>query len=205
MELLLESLSQFIIRTIELGGYGGIFFLMLLESANLPVPSEIIMPFSGYLVFEEKLVLWYVVLAGALGNLTGSLLSYLLGWYGGRPFVERYGKFLFISSRDIQISQSLFSRYGTTVIFFSRMLPVVRTFISFPAGMAKMEMRAFLIWTFAGSFLWSYILTYAGVVAGANWRVLAPFFQKFDWAIAAGGVILVVWWIYRHIQITNEK
>ncbi|MFY9458052.1 MAG: DedA family protein [Candidatus Spechtbacterales bacterium] len=204
MEFILEWLSSFIISAIENTGYAGIAFLMALESANIPVPSEIIMPFSGYLVFQGKLNLLQVVFWGALGNLAGSILSYYLGYFGGRRVLEKYGKFLFISGSDIDLADRWFQKYGTIIVFASRMLPIARTFISFPAGIARMNVFKFSAYTFTGSLIWSYFLTYAGVIMGENWTRLEVYFRKFDWAIAALIVMGAGWWVWRHIKIHNS-
>lgn len=203
MEFILEQLSSFIISFIEKTGYFGIATLMALESANIPVPSEIIMPFSGYLVFNAKLNLLWVVFWGAFGNLAGSLVSYYLGYFGGRRFLAKYGKFLFIRGSDIDLADRWFQRYGTIIIFASRVLPIVRTFISFPAGIARMNIFKFSAYTFAGSLIWAYVLTYAGVVMGENWIYLEAYFRKFDWAIVALLVLGVIWWVLRHVK-THE-
>ncbi|MEK7542217.1 MAG: DedA family protein [Patescibacteria group bacterium] len=204
-QTILELLASFVINTIETTGYVGIAVLMALESANIPIPSEIIMPFAGYLVFEEKFNFFLVVFWGAMGNLLGSLVSYYFGFFGGRVFLERFGKFIFITKHDLDVADSWFKKYGTLVIFASRVLPVVRTFISFPAGIAKMNVWKFTIYTFAGSLIWSIILTYAGVIAGANWRILEDYFHKFDWLVAFFLIVGVIWWVRRHIRLLGEE
>jgi len=200
VEFILEWLSSIIISVIENTGYAGIAFLMALESANIPVPSEIIMPFSGYLVFSGEFNFTWVVVWGALGNLVGSIVSYYLGYFGGRPMLEKYGKFLFITKRDLELSDRWFRKYGTLTIFVSRVLPVVRTFISFPAGIARMNIWKFSLYTFGGALIWSYVLTYAGVIMGENWTYLEVYFRKFDWLIAALVILVAGWWIWRHAR-----
>jgi len=205
MEFVLEYLSSTVILIIERTSYVGIFVLMALESANIPIPSEIIMPFSGYLVFQEKFNFIWVVFWGALGNLIGSIVSYYLGFFGGRRFLEKYGRFLFVSEHDLNLADSWFKRYGTITIFASRVLPVVRTFISFPAGIAKMNIWKFSIYTFAGSFIWSYFLTYVGVIMGENWTQLEVYFRKFDWAIILIIIIGIGWWVMRHLRGKKQR
>lgn len=206
MEYILELLGTLVIKTIETTGYAGIVFLMALESANIPIPSEIIMPFSGYLVWEEKLDFYSVVFWGAVGNLMGSLVSYYLGFFGGRPFFTTYGKFLLISHHDLELADKWFQKYGNFIIFASRIVPVVRTFISFPAGVAKMNVWLFFLYTFLGSLLWSVVLTYAGLIAGENWNLLQVYFRRFDWLIIGIGVLLVIWWVWRHFkEISKPK
>jgi len=176
---------------------------MALESANIPIPSEIIMPFSGYLVFAGKFSFWLVVLAGTLGNLFGSILGYLVGFFGGRPFIEKYGKYFFIYKKDLDKADFWFSKYGQGIVFFSRMLPIIRTFISTPAGVVKMNFRKFCLFTFFGSLPWSLFLTYLGFKAGENWQKLEIYFQKFDWLIIVLILLGVGWWIYQK-QTTNK-
>jgi membrane protein DedA with SNARE-associated domain len=200
MEFILEWLSNTIIHIIDSAGYAGIFILMAVESANIPVPSEIIMPFSGYLVFLGKFNLLWVALWGAAGNLIGSLISYYLGYFGGRQFLEKYGKFFFVTKHDLALADGWFDKYGSITAFVSRMLPIVRTFISFPAGVARMNILKFSIYTFAGSFIWSFILAYVGVIMGENWKNLEVYFRKFDWAIAILIVLGVIWWVRRHVR-----
>ena len=200
---LLETLATFVISTIESTGYAGIAVLMALESANIPIPSEIIMPFSGFLVWQGVFQFWWVVWWGAVGNLIGSLVSYYLGYFGGRPFLRKYGRFIFITEHDVALAEKLFDKYGSIVVFVSKMLPIVRTFNSFPAGLAKMNIWKFSIYSFIGSVIWSYFLTYVGFTAGENWDILKTYFHKLDWVI---GIIIIagaIFWIWRHI-ISNR-
>jgi membrane protein DedA with SNARE-associated domain len=180
---LLAEISSFIVNFISSLGYGGIGILMALESACIPIPSEIIMPFSGYLVFSGKFSLWLVVFWGTIGNLIGSIIAYLVGFYGGRPLIEKYGKYLFLSKEDLDRAQRWLGRYGSLSIFFSRMLPIVRTFISLPAGIARMPVWKFSLFTFIGSLPWVLFLTYIGVITGENWSKIEVYFRRFDWLI----------------------
>lgn len=193
-------ISSFVINSILSFGYGAVFFLMVLESALIPIPSEIIMPFSGFLVFEEKFSFMWVVFWGTVGNLIGSVAAYLVGFYGGRPLLEKYGKFVLISRHDLDLADRWFLKYGSLSIFFSRLLPAVRTFISLPAGVARMHFGKFCFYTFFGSLPWSIALTYAGVIAGENWKSLEVYFRKFDWAIVILGILFVSWFIYHKIK-----
>jgi membrane protein DedA with SNARE-associated domain len=185
---LLAEISSFIVNFISSLGYGGIGILMTLESACIPIPSEIIMPFSGYLVFSGKFSLWLVVFWGTIGNLIGSVIAYLVGFYGGRPLIEKYGKYIFLSREDLGRAQRWFEKYGSLSIFFSRMLPIVRTFISLPAGIARMSIWKFSFFTLAGSLPWVLFLTYIGIITGENWPKIEVYFRKFDWLI----VILLI-------------
>ena len=205
IEIIFEFLANTVIFVIETTGYVGIALLMALESANIPIPSEVIMPFAGFLVWEEKLNWWLVIFAGAFGNLLGSLVSYYLGKWGGRPFLERYGRCFFITRHDLDLGDRLFAKYGPITIFASRVLPIVRTFISFPAGMARMNIWKFSLYTFTGSFMWSMMLTYAGLITGENWDGLKEYFRTFDWLIAGIIVVLGTWWIWRHIKLLKRE
>jgi membrane protein DedA with SNARE-associated domain len=195
---LIEILASFIIYIISSSGYLGIILLMGIESACIPLPSEIIMPFSGYLVFRGDFGLWEVGLAGAFGCLVGSVPAYYLGLYGGRPLIERYGKYVLVSQRDLDLADRWFTRYGDLAIFFSRLLPVVRTFISFPAGVARMNFTRFVIYTFIGSFPWCLGLAYIGMKLGQNWNTLGVYFHRFD--IVIGGLIAlgVIYYLWHH-------
>ena len=205
IEIIFEFLANTVIFVIETTGYVGIALLMALESANIPIPSEVIMPFAGFLVWEEKLNWWLVIFAGAFGNLLGSLVSYYLGKWGGRPFLERYGRYFFITKHDLDLGDRLFAKYGPITIFASRVLPIVRTFISFPAGMARMNIWKFSLYTFTGSFIWSMMLAYAGLITGENWDGLKEYFRTFDWLIAGIIVALGIWWIWRHIKLLKRE
>lgn len=198
-------LASLAIGIISSTGYFGVFFLMLLESACIPVPSEIIMPFAGFLVWQGQFNLWQVVLWGALGNLAGSIIAYVVGYYGGRPLVEKYGKYIFVSKRDLELADKWFSKYGQSTVFFSRLLPVIRTFISLPAGIAKMDFKKFCLYTFLGVLFWSYFLAYAGLIMGENWDNLRIYFEKFDFVIIAVVIVGIIWWVRRHLNNREKK
>lgn len=171
---------------------------MVLESACIPVPSEIIMSFAGFLVWQGKFLLWKVVFWGAVGNLVGSIIAYAIGYYGGRPLIEKYGKYILIFRHDLDQSEKWFIKYGQSAVFFSRLLPAVRTFISLPAGIARMNLKKFCFYTFLGSLIWSYFLAYAGMILGENWNSLRVYFEKFDFIIIAAVIIGIIWWVRRH-------
>lgn len=197
-------ISSFIVHIISSLGYFGITALMALESACIPIPSEIIMPFSGYLVWEGRFALMSVILWGTIGNLIGSIIAYLIGFYGGRPLIEKYGKYILISSHELEGADNWFKKYGGISVLFSRMLPVVRTFISLPAGIARMPFWKFCLYTFLGSLPWSFVLTYyVGVIGGENWQMIEPYFRKFDWLIAILVVLLLGWWLYKKLKFKN--
>ncbi len=196
---ILEALAGFVIYVISSMGLPGIVLLMAIESACIPLPSEVIMPFSGYLVFTGKYSLWSVALAGAAGCVVGSIPAYYLGMYGGRPLIVKYGKYILMSHHDLDLADRWFARHGEATVFFARLLPVVRTFIAFPAGVARMDMRRFIGYTFAGSLPWCLGLAYVGMVLGERWPTLKGYFHKFDVVIGAVIVVGIVWYVRRHL------
>src|ERR1044072_394595 len=200
---IITILSGFIVAVISKMGYMGIVLLMAIESACIPLPSEIIMPFSGYLVSRGELNLWWVGIAGSVGCVLGSLVAYWVGMYGGRPFIEKYGKYILLSRHDLDIADRWFAKYGEVIVFVSRLLPAIRTFIAFPAGVARMNLTRFVIYTFAGSLPWCLGLAYVGAVVGGQWDkndTLKSWFHRFDFVIGIIGVLFVVWWVWRHIK-----
>jgi membrane protein DedA with SNARE-associated domain len=200
LEKLIGLLAVWIISVISIMGYGGIVLLMAIESACIPLPSEIIMPFAGYLVFRGEMVLWIVAFMGALGCVLGSIPTYYIGKTGGRNLAEKYGRFVLISEKDLKMADDWFKNYGEIIIFISRLLPAVRTFIALPAGIARMNMTKFIIYTFVGSFIWCWVLTYIGMILGEQWNTLKVYFHEFHYVIAGGTVIFIAWYIKHHIQ-----
>ncbi len=197
---IIDFLANLVILIIDKIGILGIFLLMLVESCGILMPSEVIMPFSGFLVYDGKLNFWLVSFIGAFGNLIGSLLAYWVGYKGGRPLIEKYGKYILISKYDLDLADKWFTKYGEITVFVGRILPVVRTFISFPAGIAKMNLKTFSIYSFVGAFIWSALLTYAGVKMGANWEMIREKLHNFDLAIVIFLAVFIFWYIYRHIK-----
>jgi membrane protein DedA with SNARE-associated domain len=195
----LKWMAAFITAAIGTLGYLGVFLMMAIESAAIPLPSEIIMPFSGFLAYQGRFTLHGAAFWGAAGCVLGSWAAYAVAAWGGRPFVERYGRYVFISRRDLELSERLFRRYGSPIIFFSRLMPVVRTFISLPAGLARMPLPRFTVYTFLGSYPFCYALAYMGFKLGEHWHTLESYFRKFDILIGALLIAGVVWWIRRHL------
>ena len=206
---IIEILSGFIVATISLMGYSGIVLLMAIESACIPLPSEIIMPFAGYLVSRGEMNLWLVGIAGAVGCVLGSLVAYWVGMYGGRPFIEKYGRYVLVSRHDLDMADRWFAKRGEIIVFVSRLLPAIRTFIAFPAGVARMNLKRFVIYTFAGSLPWCLGLAYIGQKLGEQWNkddTLKTWFHRFDFLIGIAAVLLAGWWIWRHIgHLRKEK
>src|ERR1041384_6835679 len=205
---IIEILSAFIVATISALGYPGIVLLMGIESACIPLPSEIIMPFSGYLVYTGRFNLWAVSVAGAVGCVIGSLAAYWVGMYGGRPLIEKYGKYVLISHHDLDLADRWFDRFGEAIVFVSRLLPAIRTFIAFPAGVARMNLKKFIIYTFVGSLPWCLGLAYVGQKLGETWDKdprLKTLFHRFDFVIGILIVLAATWWIWRHLRHTKRE
>jgi len=201
LETLIGFLATWIIATISAIGYLGIALLMAIESACIPLPSEIIMPFSGYLVSTGRFNLFLVATAGAIGCNLGSSIAYAVGYFGGRPLVEKCGRYILVSRRDLELVDRFFARFGGITVFICRLLPVVRTFIALPAGIARMPQVKFQLYTFIGSWPWCFALAYVGEQLGARWDTdpeLRNLFHRFDAMIVAVFAVLVVWYVARH-------
>jgi membrane protein DedA with SNARE-associated domain len=205
---IIEILSAFIVATISALGYAGVVLLMAIESACIPLPSEVIMPFSGYLVYTGRFNLWAVALAGAVGCVVGSWVAYFVGAYGGRKVIEKYGRFVLISRHDLDLADRWFARYGEAIVFASRLLPVVRTFIAFPAGVARMNLARFTLYTFLGSLPWCLGLAYVGQILGEQWdknEALKSWFHRFDFLIGVVILLGAAWWIWRHLKHSRPQ
>ena len=199
----IEALAVFTTGVIAAMGYGGIVLLMAIESACIPLPSEIIMPFAGYLVYRGEMTLGGAALAGAIGCVVGSIPAYYLGQFGGRPLIERYGRYLLISHRELDLADRLFQRWGQWVVFAGRLLPVIRTFIAFPAGVSRMPMGKFLIYTFVGSYPWCYALAWVGAWAGEAWHTdprVRAVYHRFELAIVIAGAVAVTWFVWHKVR-----
>jgi membrane protein DedA with SNARE-associated domain len=200
---IVEALLTFIVAVISAMGYGGVVLLMGIESACIPLPSEIIMPFAGYLVFRGEMTLQGAALAGAIGCVVGSVPAYYLGKLGGRPLIERYGRYVLISHRELDLADRLFRRFGQWVVLAGRLLPVVRTFIAFPAGVAGMPMARFLVFTFVGSYPWCLALAWAGKKLGEAWHTdprLRSIYHRFELVIFAAIALAVVAFVWHKLR-----
>lgn len=209
---LLALFSDFVTGEIARYGYLAIFLLMLLESACIPVPSEVTMLFGGALVTapflapEQQLDLWLVTLAGTAGNLAGSWLAYAAGAVGGRPLIDRWGRYLLIRPHEVDRAHDWFERRGQAAVFFGRLLPVVRTFISLPAGVVRMSFWRFTFYTLLGCLPWSLALAWLGSVLGTRWERAEAVLRPFAWTIAVGIVLGVAWFVLRRTrQIRAEE
>jgi membrane protein DedA with SNARE-associated domain len=197
----MATLAGWITAIIAASGYGGVALLMALESACTPIPSEVIMPFAGYLVSTGRFNLWLVALAGALGCNLGSAAAYWVGAHGGRPFVARYGRYVLASVEDVDRAERFFARFGAIAMLIGRMLPLVRTFIALPAGIARMKLLPFHLYTFIGSFIWCLVLAYIGEQLGRAWEtnpVLHSWMRRLDLFALAAFAFGLVWFIATH-------
>ena len=201
---ILETLSNFVISVIEQLGYTGVFVAMGLESACIPLPSEVIMPFAGFVVWKGELTLIGVALVGTAGCLAGSLVAYSVGAYGGLPLLERYGKYVLIRKSELDRAHTWFERFGEIAVFVSRVLPIVRTFISLPAGVVRMDVKKFSLYTVLGSLPWCFGLAYVGVLLGPHWSDLEALFRYLDIVVIAGIIGLVGYLIYHRKRIVSR-
>jgi membrane protein DedA with SNARE-associated domain len=203
IESIVGRLLVFTTAVIGAMGYGGVVLLMAIESACIPLPSEIIMPLAGYLVYQGQFTLHGAALAGAVGCVVGSIPAYYLGQYGGRPLIERYGRYLLVSHRELDLADRLFQRWGHWVVFAGRLLPVVRTFIAFPAGVARMPMGKFIAYTFVGSYPWCLALAWVGAKLGKSWHTdprFKAFYHRFELVIVVAGVLAVTWFVWHKVR-----
>lgn len=209
MEALLAALGDFLIKFISSYGYFAVFIFMTLESALIPIPSEVTMTFAGFLSGLGILNIWVTIFLGAIGNVVGSLLAFWLGRKMGeewiRVAIRKWGKWLLMHEDDFDKALSWFNKYGQGITFASRLLPIVRTFISLPAGISKMDVKLFTLFTFIGSFIWSAILAFLGLKLGENWQIIEPFFRKFQYLIIAVFAILVILYVVRHVKKTTKN
>jgi membrane protein DedA with SNARE-associated domain len=193
----------------EAMGWPGVVFLMAIESAAVPFPSELIMPLAGWLLIEAKgdsaWMVWMAALFGSLGNLLGSWVAYWISYKGGRPLLKKYGKYVLVTQHEVDQAEEWFQKYGELAVLASRMLPVVRTFISVPAGIARMNFLKFSFYTFIGSYPWSLGLAYGGFKLGENWEDLRRVMRPFDFPIAGIILVVVAWFIYHRIKVIRRE
>ncbi len=194
---LVMFITNIILQIISSTGYAGVFFLMILESAVMPVPSEIVMPFAGYLVAQGQFDLWTVVLLSSVGNLVGSIIAYFAGAFIGRKAILKYGKYFLLSKHHLDVAENWFRKHGDKTIFIGRLLPVVRTVISLPAGIARMNFKKFCVYTFVGSIPWNFAMTYIGVVAGENWQLIEKQLKWLDLAVVIGIIVFAIWLFFK--------
>jgi membrane protein DedA with SNARE-associated domain len=209
LEAFEHAVVEFLQNLFNSIGWPGVFIAMLIESACIPLPSEVTMPLAGWMLVLDKGLGWaglmWAGLVGAVGNVVGSWVAYWVGQWGGRPFLEKYGRYVLISKHDLDRADEWFKKYGEAAIFFSRLLPVVRTFISFPAGVARMDLKRFTVLSFLGSFPWSLGLAWAGYVAGEHWERIRAIMRPFDIPIIIIILILVAVFVYRKLKSDRSE
>jgi membrane protein DedA with SNARE-associated domain len=197
---MIDQLINLLTKIIETGGYPGITFLMTLESMVIPVPSEAIMPFAGFLQFMGKMSFINILIFSTLGSIVGSLISYGIGFYGGRPVIEKWGKYLLLNEKHLIATENFFNRFGAKTIFFSRFIPGVRHLISIPAGTGKMPLSKFIIYTIMGAGMWNSFLTYLGYKLGSNWAAIRKYSEVIDIVLAILIMALIIFYIHKQRQ-----
>lgn len=200
MHMIFEFITELILRGMDFGGYSALFLLMALESMIAPIPSEVVMPFAGFLVVQGKFTLVAVALVSAFGSVIGSLLSYWMGIFGGRRFILRFGKYLLLDESHLEWTEHFFRKYGEKTIFISRFIPVVRHLISIPAGIGKMRIGRFIAYTFAGALIWNTFLAWVGIKLRERWEIVHNYSSQIDVVMVAILAVIFVWFAYRHIK-----
>jgi len=193
-----------VIAVLDKVGYAGVFFGMALESACIPIPSEAILPFGGFLSYTGRLDIFWTIFLGTAGGTLGSLVAYYVGKLGGRPLVEKYADKIKLNRAHLEKTDYYFAKYGEKIVFYSRLLPIIRTFISLPAGIAKMDVKKFVTYTFAGSLIWSIILGYAGYALGQNWVLVKPWFHVADILVACAIIAFAAYKLTGRLRKVNS-
>src|ERR671914_2513339 len=202
---MLEWLEHIVTDYLGAYGYQAVLVLMILESACIPIPSEVTMVFGGFLASRGDLDFFWVAMTGTMANVIGSWLAYAVGAWGGRPLIERWGRYVFLRKHELDRAHEWFERRGELAVFVSRLLPVVRTFISLPAGVARMPFGKFTLYTFLGCLPWTFALTWAGYVLGNNWETFLRYGRPISYAIVALCVALVGWWVWRRLRARRAR
>ncbi|HEY6352594.1 MAG TPA: DedA family protein [Candidatus Angelobacter sp.] len=201
IDKIIAALAAFVIAVISKTGYLGVVALMAIESACIPLPSEIIMPFAGYLVYTGQFSLFWAATAGAIGCNLGSVIAYEIGFYGGRRLIEKYGSYLLMNRHDLEMADRFFQKFGSLAVFIGRLLPVVRTFIALPAGVARMPRMRFHLYTFAGSWPWCFLLAWIGMKMGERWHTdprLSQWLHRLDVVVVLVLLVGVIWFVRSH-------
>mgnify|MGYP001053776352 CR=1 FL=1 len=202
----IEHIMGYVVKIINELGYLGIAGGMFLESACIPLPSEVVLPLGGFMVAGGTISMLGANIAVAVGSMAGSLLAYLVGYYGGRPFILKYGKYFFVSEKHFYESEKTFRKYGSAAVFFGRLLPVIRTFISLPAGIARMDIKKFLVFSLVGMLPWNFILIFLGYKFGQQYeKVIRPIFHRFEYAVIGVFVLIIAFFIVKHFSGKKRK
>lgn len=194
----MEFFSTYFLEFIQNWGYVAVAILMALENACIPIPSELILGFAGFLIYMNEMTFTGATIAGMIGGMVGSIITYYIGSIGGKDFVEKYGKYLFMKKSHVDYAQNWFDKYGIKAVFFSRLLPVVRTFISLPAGFARVNFSKFVIYTFWGSLPWTILILYLGYALGNNWEELLAIGHEASLVVVIAIIIIIAIWYYRY-------
>ena len=200
-----EFLAAYITAFISATGYVSVFLLMVMESMVLPIPSEAVMPFAGFLVATGQFSFFLVFIFSTLGSITGSLISYYIGAYGGKPFLNKFGRFFLLNQHDLEVTEKFFQKYGQPTIFFTRFIPVIRHLISLPAGYARMNIVKFSIYTIIGAGCWNMFLAVCGFYLKQNWEEVMKYSKYVDIAVIALILAALIWFIYKHLQLMKKK
>ena len=198
------NIIEFITQLISSWGYAGIYITMTLESTLIPIPSEIVIPFAGFLAYMGEMNIWLIVLVSSFANLTGSIIAYEIGKYLGRGFIERYGKYVLLNMKHVELVERWFDRYGSLTVLFSRMLPVVRTVNALPAGIGKMNFPKFCLYTFVGSIPWNLALVLVGYLLKENWSLLEKYSLYID-ILAVFMAVAVIFYVARRIRLSTKS
>jgi membrane protein DedA with SNARE-associated domain len=202
---LFESLTNAITSSISIWGYPAIFILMTLSSMCMPVSSEVVILFAGFLAYQGQLDLFPIIIWATAGNIFGSVLAYYIGMLGGRPFIEKYGKYVFVKQKEIAWADHWFEKYGHETVFFGRMIPVVRAVISVPAGISRMNMGKFLVYSTLGALPWDAGLAYAGYALGSQWHNITKYFNAATIIVVAIIFVAIAYFVYAHVKRKNKK
>lgn len=195
----LAKMGELAVNIITSTGYFGIFILMALESTMIPLPSELVMPFAGYLAYQGVFNIYLVCLVSGIATVFGSLFSYYLGKYGGEPFLEKYGKYFLINKEDLKKTHKYFEKHGEKTIFISRFIPVVRHLISIPAGIAEMNVKKFVLYTFLGGLIWNSFLAYVGYLLAERWELVHEYTKPLSYVVLVLLIIGVIYFVYKHL------
>jgi membrane protein DedA with SNARE-associated domain len=198
--MIFDRLSGVFVNIISSLGYPGVFFLMMLESMVFPVPSELVMPFAGFLVADGKMSLWFAIIASSIGSITGSLISYYMAYFGGAPFISKFGRFVFLDREELGWTQRWFQKRGSWTILFSRFIPVVRHLISIPAGLGRMKLWKFIVATLIGATIWNSFLLWVGIKLRERWELVHQYSSQLDYLVIGLIVLALVYYIYKHLK-----
>jgi membrane protein DedA with SNARE-associated domain len=197
---IIESILEVIKHYISLLGFWGVGIGMCIESACIPLPSEVVLPLGGLLASEDKITLLEANLAANIGSIIGSLIAYIVGYYGGRPFILKYGKYFFVSEKHFNKADKTFVKYGSAAVFFGRLLPVIRTFISLPAGISRMNLVKFIVYSLIGMIPWNFILIYLGFVLGNNYdTIVKPYYRIFEFTVIGGIIAIILFFVIKYL------